>query len=693
MDEGAALAFELQGEVDNGSRPDVKHISSLCRLCLSITRIEADEDLALSTAEEAIELSRGSSDADSQAVLAGALLTKSKILSSKGQHEAACPISAEATTLLRTLSAGRSLFSLFLAHALDTHANHLSEANRKPESFSTLQDALELWQTLKISAPGPTARPLAWCLFHLAKFRQKGANRNALNEELRIAETAVTVFREVSPLDAPGLGDALYLYADRMLELDQNREAATYAEESVHYFREARLEESGKEKYALDLIFSLSLASSCLACTERAGDALEYAKQAVEVQHERKDTGGGLYDAHLRKLLVDVVWRSTEMDKQEEALPWMQELNRLGDPEQMPVGDGKPLVRRSGNQPQGRNEPPIRKETSYWMDPNTVAPKSTSGTTSSAPASSSPSVDKGKAREDAASAEASDSTPRIDKGKGREVNPPFGPGSFGRRHADEEIFSPGTAAQRRFAGLGNAGAGPPSDNMFGPGGDDFFGNLLGGLGGRGTGGMGMGPGMGGRMSSPGPGSPRMGGRTLGGSDMGGLGMGGPGMNDHFGGGRFGGMGGYGMDGPGMDGRFGGGRFGGMGGPGSDGRLGGGRFGGVDGVGGRADGFQSGVGNVGQPAPNGAGAAAEMFGPGAGADAAEMFGPGAGADMFGPGAGADMFGPGFFSPGGGYGANSEDKSGKNDDNQGTDSTTRTGTWSGMGTQSRLSEEGA
>ena len=102
------------------------------------------------------------------------------------------------------------------------------------------------------------------------------------------------------------------IYADRMLELDKIRETATYAEELIHYFREARREEPGKEKYALDLIFSLSLASSCLACTERAGDVLEYAKQAVELQHERKDTGDGRYDAHLRKLLMDVIFRSVD---------------------------------------------------------------------------------------------------------------------------------------------------------------------------------------------------------------------------------------------------------------------------------------------------------------------------------------------------------------------------------------------
>ncbi|KAI0257031.1 hypothetical protein BJV78DRAFT_1150055 [Lactifluus subvellereus] len=576
MDEGAAVTFELQGEVDVDSGPDMKHIFSLSWLCLSVTRVEADDDMASFAADEAIKQSRASSDADTRAVLAGALLTKSKVLSSMGQNEAAWPVSAEATTLLRTIRVERPVFSLILAHALDTHSHHLMKADRGTESFLTAQDAVELWQTLRTSAPGPTARHLAWCLFHLAKFRQKGANRNTLNEELRIAKTAVTVFREVSPLDAPGLGESLYLYADRMLELDNNRDAAMYAEESVQYFREARLEESGKEKYALDLIFSLSLASSCLACTERGGDALEYAKQAVEVQHERKGTADGQYDIHLRKLLMDVIFRSTEIDKQEEAQPWFQELRHLDPPQDIGTGSGKP-------QPQGRNGPALRKETSYWMNPNTVSPKSTSGSTFSAPArTSSPSIHESKAREVASSAETSGPTPRVDKGKGREVRPPPAPSSPGRRQPDEEIFSPGAAAaQRRLAELGRAG--PLSGNMLGAGGSEFLDNLLSAVGGRGRGGPGMGGGMGGR--------------TLGGSDMGGMGP----------------MGGFGMGGFGMNG------------PGSDGRPGGGRPRGMDGLGGLGDlsglpsGLLSSLASLGQ---NRAGAVtgAEMFGPG-------FFGPG------------------------------------------------------------------
>ncbi len=331
----AAMAFELMGYVDDSTnlRPDMILISPLCRLCSSNAYIELDSDLALSEADKAIEASRASLDANSKVVLAGALLTKSKILSSRGQNDPAFAISAEAVTFFRSASVDRPVFLFLLAHAIATHSHQLSEANRKSESYSTIHDAVELWQTLQISAPVATRRPLAWALFDLAKYRHKGADKQTLRNELQIAESAVSTFREVSPLDYAGLADALYLYADRMLELDNNREAATYAEESVHYFGEAK--DATPHKYALDLIFSLSLASSCLACTERSVDALEYAKQAVEVQHERKGDGDAQYDNHLRKLLMDVVFRSTEMGNQQEALPWIQELQQLGVPADM----------------------------------------------------------------------------------------------------------------------------------------------------------------------------------------------------------------------------------------------------------------------------------------------------------------------------------------------------------------------
>lgn len=324
-DECAAVVFELLSEVDE-SQPDMKDVSALCNLCLSNMRFDAEDGMDMSTTEETIKLTRTSSDAISQTALAGALLNKSKILSSGGQNDAAISFSAEAVTLLHGMSATRPVFYLFLAHALDNHARILLQANYKCESYSIRHDAIELWQTLKVSAPDPIARPLAWSLFELSKFRHEGGERNFLREELRIAECAVDAFRGVVPLDIPGLADALYLFAVRMLELDENREAATYAEESVQYFRDA----SGEDpKYALDLIFSLSLASSCLAYTERDEDAFEYAKQAVEVQHGRKGLEDKQYDAHLRRLLMDVVTRSMEMDKMHEALPWLQELQAL----------------------------------------------------------------------------------------------------------------------------------------------------------------------------------------------------------------------------------------------------------------------------------------------------------------------------------------------------------------------------
>jgi len=324
-DESAAVAFELVCEDDVG--PEMTNIFALCKLCISTARIGIDNDTGMEMAEETIELGRTSSDAMSQTVLAGALLAKSKILSSTGQNDAAPAISAEAVTVLRSLSEARPVFSLFLAHALDTHAHHLSGANRKGESYATRHDAVGHWQTLKVTAGDAVTRPLAWSLFHLSNFRSTDEGKNARREELRLAESAVDMFRQVVPLDAPGLGDALYSVATRMLDLDDNREASTYAEESVQYFREAAAEDP---KYETDLILSLSLASSCLACTERGHDAFEYAKQAVELQHERKVERDENFNGLLRKLLMDVVARAAEVDRHVEALPWFQELQALG---------------------------------------------------------------------------------------------------------------------------------------------------------------------------------------------------------------------------------------------------------------------------------------------------------------------------------------------------------------------------
>ncbi|KAH9964230.1 hypothetical protein BC827DRAFT_59967 [Russula dissimulans] len=547
-DESAAVAFELFGEVDE-SQPDMKSISALCKLCILNSLIGSDDDTALSMAEEAIDLTRTSSDGMSQTLLAGALLHRSKLLSSSGQNDLASSSSAEAVTILRKTSSTRPVFSLFLAHALDTHAHNLSEANRKGESYSIRRDAVELWQMLKVSAHGAVARPLARSLFHLAEFRRSGSDRNSLREELKLAESAVEVFREVVPLDVPGLGDALYLVAARMLDLDNNREAATYAEESAQNFREAL---SKDPKYALDLMASLSLASSCLACTERANDAFEYAKQAVEVLHERKAAGAEdkQHDARLRKLLMDVLVRAGDVGKEAEALPWLQELQALGGLEE---GSGNLLT----GKPQHKEDEP-KKETVDRMSANTGVSNSNNVSVPSAPVASGLSLDKGKEKEGAPSSDAGISTLRVDKGKAKEVDPLIDPTPLGRRVADEEIFSPGAAAaQRRLSGLGNAG--PPLGNMFGggPGGNDILTSLLG-----------MGPGMGGRMPGGGtgrpigsvgssPGSPNMGANPFGGLGIPGLGMGGGSGGMGVPGGRMGGTSGLSGGLGDMDGLMGG----------------------------------------------------------------------------------------------------------------------------------------
>jgi len=170
------------------------------------------------------------------------------------------------------------------------------------------------------------------------------------------------LFRLVTPLDGAGLASALYIVADRMREMDESRDAAAFAEESVTRLQE--LSSEAPDMYSLDLIFSLSLASSCLARTERASDALNYAKDAVEEQRDRENGADAQYDAHLRQLLRDVVLRLTEMGRQEEAQQWFEEMKSLGQ-----LGELSELTttfRSSARGGHGDGE--IRKQTIYWID-------------------------------------------------------------------------------------------------------------------------------------------------------------------------------------------------------------------------------------------------------------------------------------------------------------------------------------
>jgi len=140
----------------------MRNIFALCKLCTSTTRIGIDDDMGMETAEEMAESSRTLSDANSQTVLAGALLAKSKMLSS-GQNDAA-PVSAEAVTVLRSMSTAHPGLLLFLADPLNTHVHHLSRADRKGESNAARRDAVEHWQRLKIT-PGDAVTRLWRGLF------------------------------------------------------------------------------------------------------------------------------------------------------------------------------------------------------------------------------------------------------------------------------------------------------------------------------------------------------------------------------------------------------------------------------------------------------------------------------------------------------------------------------------------------
>ena len=299
------------------------------------------------------------------------------------------------------------------------------------------------------------------------------------------------------------------------------------------------------------------------------------------------------------------------------------------------------LIEESGNpltgKSQGKEDEP-KKGTAHWMNANTGVSRSNniSAPSASVASGSTPSLDKGKGRDGAPSSEAGPSTLRVDKGRAKEVNPLIEPTTLGRRSVDEEIFSPGAAAaQSRLAGLGNAGS--LQGDIFGGGGlrgNDPLNSLLGMGGSLGMGGPGMGSGMGRSIGSMGssPGSPNLGGHPLGALGIPGLGMGGGSGGMGGPGGRLGGMGGLG---------------GGLGDMGSFNRL-----------------AESLSGNLSQLRPS------------------------------------------HFKEGGGQGAGNDtnNTNNKTDDVNGDTSAqggatsqssraSRTGTWSGTGMQSRLSDEGA
>jgi hypothetical protein len=301
----------------------------------------------------------------------------------------------------------------------------------------------------------------------------------------------------------------------------------------------------------------------------------------------------------------------------------------------------------------GKPKPQIKKETSYWMDGNNSAPKLVNGSNGSSSSAGvrtptptptpppAPALDKGKGREGSPA-------PRVDKGKAREVIPenPFSPRNERRQSLTEEILSPGAAAaaQRRRDEL--AGMGSPRGGSFGIGNNnDRLSNLIsmGGMGGRTVGGS-SGPI---RSGNSDPLSGLLGG-------MGGMG----GM------GGLGGMGGRTVGTPSPPPPTSGGRPLGspiqqtVRAPPQTGRAGG-RLGGMSGM----AGLESLLGGLGG------------------------LGPGGGLGGMGGGFDPGMFNPDFFGPG-----SNKDKSdeGKTDTEDGGDDTPRSGTWSGTGLQSNLSD---
>ena len=323
-----------------------------------------------------------------------------------------------------------------------------------------------------------------------------------------------------------------------------------------------------------------------------------------------------------------------------------------------------------GGRPQPKNDTESGKLTSSWTDSGSSAPKLNVNSTYSAGArthariptpGSGPALqlDKGKGK---ASEEPSSSAPREDRGKAKEVTPgnPFSPSSNAPRLSlEEEILNPtaAAAAQRRREALAGMGGSYGSGNN-----SDLMSSLL-GMGGRTLGGA-SGP------NRPGNEDPLIGLLGMGGRPLGGH-MRPSNNNDPLSGLLgVGGMGAHTMGTPsfpppaGLNGRP-------LGSPiqqtdwalPPSGRAGGGRMSGLTGL----ESLLGGLGGLGPGGGHG-GMGGGVFDPG-------MFGP----EAFGPGSnrnrddGGSIIGTG--SEGGG------------------DDVPRSGTWSGIGIQSRLSDDGA
>jgi len=135
---------------------------------------------------------------------------------------------------------------------------------------------------------GVIARPLAWVAIQTCQFPSlKFPIGNTLHEGLKIAESAVEVFREVVPLDAPGLGDALYLVAARMLETGTTTAKQQLTLKSLPSISEKhcpKIRNNAGRPHSLSItrVVPVSPAPSELMMHS------SMRKQAVEVLHERK---------------------------------------------------------------------------------------------------------------------------------------------------------------------------------------------------------------------------------------------------------------------------------------------------------------------------------------------------------------------------------------------------------------------
>ncbi|KAI0275145.1 hypothetical protein BC834DRAFT_33650 [Gloeopeniophorella convolvens] len=318
----ASEAVEILESAEE-DKPELKHYLALAQASLAHLLVNGGNyQEALAAAHGAITTARALVGvADSRPALASALLIKANALSALGD-KSAYVASVHATRHLRALVSERPALTISLAKALILSARHLEDAGFTWEARKSAEEAVGLLRMLHASAPQVFVRHLAEALAHLVQLRTAADGAEA--DVFDIAQEAAVLFRAAALHDAEPLGAVLVVVATQLRAAGQPAQAAPSAVEAADIYR--RLWTQRPDEHAHALVAALRLASACRAGTE---EALEHAKEAVQVHKQRTDGERLAREQLLTRLLMDVVVRLKELGREVEAIPWKTEAAKL----------------------------------------------------------------------------------------------------------------------------------------------------------------------------------------------------------------------------------------------------------------------------------------------------------------------------------------------------------------------------